>query len=565
MNSDSQSNINPASSEVEPSFINKSNEYLSNEQESKELNNDNFNDIKNMKNEENDVEKSKERDRDRDRDRERDRSSRHSSRRDRSRKREHHSRRDRSKSKEKDRHSSRHTSHSKTRERSRDRDRDRERDRDRDRERRRRHRSRSRSSRYDRSRSPRRERSVTPIHLKKRKLNNWDVPPQGYEGMTVEQVKATGHFPLAVQAPKITDLVVNTPVSHLQNGLTIDQSKRFAVATKNVQNIQGTMNPATLAIKQAKRLYVGNIPFGITEKELVDFFNNKMIEYKFSQSPGDSVVGAQIEKNYAFIEFRDPEESTIAMKLDGIPCNGQLLKIRRPKNYQPPEGQGADPQPIHAPLLTNVSDSPNKIFIGGLPDHLNDENVLDILKSFGPLRAFNLVKDRTTGISKGYAFCEYMDPSVTDTVCQGLNNLEMGDKKLVVQRASIGANKVIPPTTSFQYFLPLIQMGTNGKDATRILLLLNMVSEEELVNDEEYQDIMEDIKDECSNFGKVLSIKIPRPVENKEVSGVGKIYVEYETIEQSMTAFKSLTGRKFADRTVVTSYYDEAKYLADDL
>jgi len=30
--------------------------------------------------------------------------------------------------------------------------------------------------------------------LKKRKLNNWDVPPPGYEGMTVAQVKATGNI-----------------------------------------------------------------------------------------------------------------------------------------------------------------------------------------------------------------------------------------------------------------------------------------------------------------------------------------------------------------------------------
>lgn len=36
--------------------------------------------------------------------------------------------------------------------------------------------------------------------------------------------------------------------------------------------------------------------------------------------------------------------------------------------------------------------------------------------SFGPLRAFNLVKDSATGLSKGYAFCEYVDVGVTDQV-----------------------------------------------------------------------------------------------------------------------------------------------------
>lgn len=36
--------------------------------------------------------------------------------------------------------------------------------------------------------------------------------------------------------------------------------------------------------------------------------------------------------------------------------------------------------------------------------------------SFGQLRAFNLVKDSSTGLSKGYAFAEYVDISMTDQV-----------------------------------------------------------------------------------------------------------------------------------------------------
>ena len=40
----------------------------------------------------------------------------------------------------------------------------------------------------------------------------------------------------------------------------------------------------------------------------------------------------------------------------------------------------------------------------------------ELLISFGPLKAFNLVKDNATGLSKGFAFCEYVDPNVTDQV-----------------------------------------------------------------------------------------------------------------------------------------------------
>lgn len=42
--------------------------------------------------------------------------------------------------------------------------------------------------------------------------------------------------------------------------------------------------------------------------------------------------------------------------------------------------------------------------------------VKELLTSFGPLKAFNLVKDSATGLSKGYAFCEYVDLNISDQV-----------------------------------------------------------------------------------------------------------------------------------------------------
>ena len=42
--------------------------------------------------------------------------------------------------------------------------------------------------------------------------------------------------------------------------------------------------------------------------------------------------------------------------------------------------------------------------------------IKELLSTFGELKAFNLVKDSGTTFSKGYAFFEYVDHSVTDTV-----------------------------------------------------------------------------------------------------------------------------------------------------
>jgi hypothetical protein len=63
----------------------------------------------------------------------------------------------------------------------------------------------------------------------------------------------------------------------------------------------------------------------------------------------------------------------------GINFKGQSLKIRRPHDYQPMPGM-TDSVPVNAaPVLgvisTVVPDSPHKIFIGGLPNYLNEDQV----------------------------------------------------------------------------------------------------------------------------------------------------------------------------------------------
>lgn len=53
-------------------------------------------------------------------------------------------------------------------------------------------------------------------------------------------------------------------------------------------------------------------------------------------------------------------------------------------------------------------------------------------------------------------------------------------------------------------------------------------------------------------------IKIPRPGGGSRQSpGVGKIFVKYDTGESAQKALKALAGRKFADRTVVVTFFGE--------
>ena len=86
------------------------------------------------------------------------------------------------------------------------------------------------------------------------------------------------------------------------------------------------------------------------------------------------------------------------MAFNGIIFINGPLKIRIPKGYGGPEMIQAS---VHIPgvVSTNVPDSINKVF-GGLPAYLHEERIQELLKNFGELKAFNLVREKGGGLSK---------------------------------------------------------------------------------------------------------------------------------------------------------------------
>ncbi|XP_016946649.1 splicing factor U2AF 50 kDa subunit [Drosophila biarmipes] len=390
--------------------------------------------------------------------------------------------------------------------------------------------------------------------------SSWDIPATGYEHLTPLQYKA-------MQASG-------------------------QIASRIVPDAVPTGESAAIAMvtRQARRLYVGNIPFGVTEEDMMDFFNNQIMSLGLNASQGlDSraVLTCQtnLEKNFAFLEFRSMDEATQAITFDGISFRGQILKIRRPHDYQavpafcPPEAESSlDFKTLTNPLNTPstsgsasghvissvVPDSPNKIYVGGLPTCLDEAQIKELLLSFGKLRGFNLVKDSQTTLSKGFAFFEYVDPTVTEQAIAGLHGMQLGERRLVVQRSIPGGKNGIngpPPVVQVPGISTLLSTGS----ATEVLCMFNMVLPEELLDDEEYEDISSDIKQECTKYGEVRSLKIPRPIGPAPQRGCGKVFVQFETVEDCQRALKSISGRKFSGRIVMTSFYDPEKYLANDL
>ena len=82
-------------------------------------------------------------------------------------------------------------------------------------------------------------------------------------------------------------------------------------------------------------------------------------------------------------------------------ANGDIsgLAISRPKDYIAP-AVSDESEYQEGVLSSTVRDSANKISITHIPPYLSDEQVTELLASFGELKAFILVKDTGTEQSR---------------------------------------------------------------------------------------------------------------------------------------------------------------------
>ncbi|XP_072999166.1 splicing factor U2af large subunit A-like isoform X1 [Typha latifolia] len=437
------------------------------------------------------------------------------------------------------------------------------------------HRSRSRSK--DKSR--RRSKSSSRSPSRSKRASGFDMAPLGAPMMPGAMV--------AGQVPGIAQPVTGNFASILP----FANPQQFAPIS-----LLPAQTMTQQATRHARRVYVGGLPPMSNEQTIATFFSHIMTAIGGNTGPGDAVVNVYInhEKKFAFVEMRSVEEASNAMALDGIIFEGVSVRVRRPTDYNPSLAATLGPsQPSPHLNLAAVgltpgaiggAEGPDRIFVGGLPYYFTDSQIRELLESFGPLRGFDIVKDRDTGNPKGYGFCVYQDPAVTDIACAALNGLKMGDKTLTVRRATASMGQTKPEQEwilqqAQQHIatqkialqvgggLPFPGSGLllSVASPTKVVCLSEVVSMDELRNDEEYEEILEDMREESGKFGQLVNVVIPRPsLTGDAIPGVGKVFLEFSDATGSSRAKAALHGRKFGENVVSAAYYPEDKFLSGD-
>ena len=343
-----------------------------------------------------------------------------------------------------------------------------------------------------------------------------------------------------------------------------------------------------------RKLVIYNLPPIVNKDEIKHYFYTLLTTLNPHNRTGNPIISMESKENglYYIFELATKDDIEILINMDMTDWRGYRVRIQKTKrfftDYNDTEG-GNIRRREHKKNNNLFVDSDNKLFMGGIPTNAKDKEVRSLVESFGQLKTFNLVKDpQNEELNRGFCFFEYLDEKVTERAVRGLHNLEMGERKLKIQRASLNsksgtkaaeqkaATTLITPSvygkSNFSKEIPMekvinplpeLEVPSFASIPSRVIQIINVITPEDVMDDLEYREIVEDIRNECLQFclpnGAVLNVEVPRPDKLTSIAGpaVGKIFVKFSTLQAAKKARYKLSGRKYNRRIVITSFYPE--------
>ena len=170
---------------------------------------------------------------------------------------------------------------------------------------------------------------------------------------------------------------------------------------------------------------------------------------------------------------------------------------------------------------------PTKLMVSELHPHIAEADVREVFAPFGELAEVSLMKDPATQASLGVANITYIDPAHAKDAQQAINGLELAGKQLVVQLVQeappvaapmMGGGMGLAPLGGMAGMAGMMGMGgMMGMDAGPVaapslcVLMKNMFDpngDDEKNDPEFFNDLQEDVQEECGKYGAVVSAKV---------------------------------------------------------
>ncbi|CDW78787.1 splicing factor u2af large subunit [Stylonychia lemnae] len=354
---------------------------------------------------------------------------------------------------------------------------------------------------------------------------------------------------MAASMSLMIKLCINTTISshHITTQLLQLQAKKEAAGEIPV------------GPKHERQLYVGNLPPKIHNHQLVELLNLALLVMKCNIKPGLPALSAWISQDghYAFVEFRTIEECQNGHSLNQIAIFGHI------------NGQQQGTQQI---MMLSQAYS-NSVEISNIPKvYENDQDSLTrLLKMFGSYLQFQM-KVLSNQI---LCYCEYENEEQTQKALKGFQDLLVKDSKLAVRRLANGQYQqmfgINNPTPKID------QEEEQELHHSRIVVLKNMLVLENMKSKYEYDDIKDDIYEECAKYGRIVRVFIPKPdhLNYKRLplnvqlqkygtylinDGAGKIFIQFYKSDSAKRCIEGLNKRLYQGREVYACLFSEDKW-----
>jgi len=76
-----------------------------------------------------------------------------------------------------------------------------------------------------------------------------------------------------------------------------------------------------------------------------------------------------------------------------------------------------------------------RLFVGGLPYEATEDQLKQLFAGVGTVAACNIIIDKFSGRSKGFAFVEMSSDEEAEKAVETLNGTDMGGRKIIVNEA----------------------------------------------------------------------------------------------------------------------------------
>ncbi|KAG8066761.1 hypothetical protein GUJ93_ZPchr0004g39669 [Zizania palustris] len=192
-------------------------------------------------------------------------------------------------------------------------------------------------------------------------------------------------------------------------------------------------------------LYVGNLPGSVASHKLVELFLpfGRIVK---SRVVDDCFTG--LSQGYGFVKYADPCCAAEAIKhMNGRLIDGRALEVRMaglpPSGSNPPIYSVSEDysQPSKETDMT-------KLYVWNLSLSMNTDKLLHLFLPFGEVTNAKVVRDHTTGLSKGYGFVQYSSSHHAAEAVIHLNGRFVEGRKIEVRVSNIPPTKPNPVVES---------------------------------------------------------------------------------------------------------------------